>query len=138
MLVDNSQAAGLNSGMMMPQYTAASLVLENQTLAHPDSVHSLPTSGGQEDHNANAMTAARHARQILENTRHVLAIELYTAARALDLRLRQIPGAKPGRGTQKAFEILRSVVPYQAGDALWGPEIDKVSDLIRKESFRIS
>jgi len=138
MLVDNSQAAGLNSGMMMPQYTAASLVLENQTLAHPDSVHSLPTSGGQEDHNANAMTAARHARQILENTRHVLAIELYTAARALDLRLRQIPGAKPGRGTQKAFEILRSVVPYQAGDALWGPEIDKVSDLIQKESFRIS
>ncbi len=138
MLVDNSQAAGLNSGMMMPQYTAASLVLENQTLAHPDSVHSLPTSGGQEDHNANAMTAARHARKILENTRHVLAIELYTAARALDLRLRQIPGAKPGRGTQKAFEILRSVVPYQAGDALWGPEIDKVSDLIRKESFRIS
>jgi len=138
MLVDNSQAAGLNSGMMMPQYTAASLVLENQTLAHPDSVHSLPTSGGQEDHNANAMTAARHARQILDNTRHVLAIELYTAARALDLRLRQMPGAKTGQGTQKAFEILRSSVPYQAGDALWGPEIENVSDMIRREVFRIS
>ncbi len=60
MLVDRLSAAGLNSGLMMPQYTAASLVLENQTLATPDSVHSLPTSAEQEDHNANAMTAARH------------------------------------------------------------------------------
>ena len=89
MLVDQPEAAGLNSGLMMPQYTAASLVLENQTLATPDSVHSLPTSGDQEDHNANAMTAARHARQIVDNVAQVIAIELYTAARALDLRLRQ-------------------------------------------------
>jgi len=138
MLVDNAQAAGLNSGLMMPQYTAASLVLENQTLAHPDSVHSLPTSGGQEDHNANAMTAARHARQILENTRHVLAIELYSAARALDLRLKQNPSARLGAGTRRAFDILRTSVPYQPGDALWGPEIDTVCELIRQEAFRIS
>lgn len=138
MLVDEAQAAGLNSGLMMPQYTAASLVLENQTLAHPDSVHSLPTSGGQEDHNANAMTAARHARQILENTRHVLAIELYTAARALDLRLKVNPAIRLGEGTRKAYNIIRAAVPYQPGDALWGPEINKVSDLIRQETFRIS
>lgn len=138
MLVDEAQAAGLNSGLMMPQYTAASLVLENQTLAHPDSVHSLPTSGGQEDHNANAMTAARHARQILENTRHVLAIELYTAARALDLRLKENPAIRFGEGTRKAYNIIRAAVPYQPGDALWGPEINKVSDLIRQETFRIS
>lgn len=135
MLVDSPQAAGLNSGLMMPQYTAASLVLENQTLAHPDSVHSLPTSGEQEDHNANAMTAARHALQIVRNTRHVLAIELYTAARALDLRLRQQPGAQMGAGTRRAFDTLRAAVPYQAGDALWGPEIEKVSELIRSEAF---
>jgi len=74
MLVDHPQAAGINSGMMMPQYTAASLVLENQTLANPDSVHSLPTSAEQEDHNANSMTAARHTRQIIENTAHILAL----------------------------------------------------------------
>lgn len=135
MLVDHFQAAGLNSGLMMPQYTAASLVLENQTLAHPDSVHSLPTSGEQEDHNANAMTAARHARQILSNTRHVLAIELYTAARAIDLRLKQQPEAQLGVGTHKAYDILRSAVPYQAGDALWGPEIETVATLIKKEAF---
>lgn len=135
MLVDNTQEAGLNSGMMMPHYTAASLVLENQTLAHPDSVHSLPTSAGQEDHNANAMTAARHARQILENTRHVLAIELYTAARALDLRLKQQPDLSLGEGTRKAFATIRTAVPYQAGDTLWGLEIDKVRDLIQQEAF---
>ena len=114
MLVDHPQAAGLNSGLMMPQYTAASLVLENQTLAHPDSVHSLPTSGEQEDHNANAMTAARHARQILDNTRHVLAIELYTAARALDLRLKQQPDAQFGAGTRRAYDTLRAAVPVPA------------------------
>ena len=136
MLVDSPEAAGLNSGLMMPQYTAASLVLENQTLAHPDSVHSLPTSAGQEDHNANAMTAARHARQILENTRHVLAIELYTAARALDLRLKQKPKASIGAGTREAYLKIRSVVPYQPGDALWGPEIEMVHRLIKSGAFR--
>jgi histidine ammonia-lyase len=135
MLVDHPQAAGLNSGLMMPQYTAASLVLENQTLAHPDSVHSLPTSGEQEDHNANAMTAARHARQILDNTRHVLAIELYTAARALDLRLKQQPDARFGVGTRRAYDSLRAAVPYQAGDALWGPEIERVVELIKSDAF---
>ncbi len=135
MLVDFPDAAGLNSGLMMPQYTAASLVLENQTLAHPDSVHSLPTSGEQEDHNANATTAARHARQIVLNTAHVIAIELYTAARALDLRLRQYPDARLGKGTQEAYRLLREYVPYQAGDAWWGPEIEKVRILVQEGLF---
>jgi histidine ammonia-lyase len=130
MLVDNHQAAGLNSGMMMPQYTAASLVLENRSLASPDSIYSLPTSASQEDHNANAMTAARHALQVVKNTRHVLAIELYTATRALDLRLRSHPELQPGKGTAAAQEIIREIVPYQAGDTLWGPEIDQVRKLI--------
>ena len=130
MLVDNYQDAGLNSGLMMPQYTAASLVLENQTLATPDSVHSLPTSAEQEDHNANSMTAARHTRQVIENTAHVMAIEIYTAARALDLRLRQMPEAQMGVGTQEAYQRVRQAVPYQAGDAWWGPEIERVHQLV--------
>ncbi len=130
MLVDRPEDAGLNSGLMMPQYTAASLVLENQTLASPDSVHSLPTSAEQEDHNANSMTAARHTRQILENTIHVVTIELYTAARALDLRKREIPESKLGVGTDEMYHRIRAVVPYQPGDALWGPEIQKVKELI--------
>jgi len=135
MLVDNFEAAGLNSGLMMPQYTAASLVLENSALAYPDSVHSLPTSGDQEDHNANAMTAARHAWEILNNAYHVIAIELYTAARAIDLRKKHMPYEKLGKGTQQAYEIIRKEVPYQAGDALWGPEIEKVKQMIYQKSF---
>jgi len=135
-LVDRPESAGLNSGLMMPQYTAASLVLENQTLAHPDSVHSLPTSGEQEDHNANSMTATRHTKMILDNTRHVLAVELYTAARAIDLRLRQNETFSLGKGTSKAYKIIREHVPYQAGDAWWGPEIDTVRELIMDNSFK--
>jgi histidine ammonia-lyase len=130
MLVDHPEAAGLNSGLMMPQYTAASLVLESQAMASPDSVYSLPTSAEQEDHNANAMTAARHGREIITNTAHVLAIEAYTAARALDLRLRALPDAQMGVGVAAAYEKIRQHVPYQAGDAWWGPEIEQVHHLV--------
>jgi len=135
MLVDHPEAAGLNSGLMMPQYTAASLVLENQTLAHPDSVFSIPTSAEQEDHNANAMSACKHTLQILKNVQHVLAIELYTAARAIDLRLRVFPDGSLGKGTNFIYELIRKEVPYQAGDALWGPEIDKVKQLMLNKKF---
>jgi histidine ammonia-lyase len=135
MLVDRPEAAGLNSGLMMPQYTAASLVLENQTLAGPDSVRSLPTSAEQEDHNANSMTAARHAREILTNTAHVLAIELYSAARAIDLRLRGHPDARLGAGTAAVYRRLRQEVAYQPGDAWWGPEIQRVHELINSRAF---
>ncbi len=135
MLVDTPEAAGLNSGLMMPQYTAASLVLENQTLASADSTRSLPTSGEQEDHNANAMTAARHASQVVANTAHVLAVEAYTAARALDLRLRLMPQAKMGCGTAEAHRRLRTAVPYQAGDAWWGPEIHRAREVLARRAF---
>ena len=130
MLVDSHEAAGLNSGMMMPQYTAASLVLENQTLSSPDSIYSLPTSAEQEDHNANSMTAARHARRISKNTIHVLAIEIYCSTRAIDLRLRQLPNLKMGLGVSKVHKVIRETVPYIPGDAWWGPEIKKVNDLV--------
>lgn len=130
MLVDTPEDAGLNSGMMMPQYTAASLVLENRSLASPDSTNSLPTSAEQEDHNANSMTAARHTQQIVKNTTHVVAIELYTAARALDIRLRERPHASLGKGTQAAYECIRSKIPYQPGDAWWGPEIETLREMI--------
>lgn len=129
MLVDNLESAGLNSGLMMPQYAAASLVLENQTLAHPDSIHSLPASANQEDHNANAMTAARHARQVVENVTRILAIEAYTAVRAVDLRMRQDPGKHLGTGTQLIHASIRNIIPYHAGDIWWGPELDAMTEL---------
>jgi len=134
MLVDSDHSAGLNSGLMMPQYTAVSLVLENETLASPDSVHSLPTSGSQEDHNANAMTAARHARQIIDNCRHILSIELYTACRAIDLRLRSHDG-RMAPATEKVYQQIRSVAPYHADDTLWGQEIDQVKDLVSRQQL---
>ena len=134
MLVNSKEEAGLNSGVMMPQYTAASLVLENQTLATPDSVHSLPTSASQEDQNANAMTASRHCHQIINNVMHILAVELFTAARALDLRMKVCDG-KPGKGTAMLFKKIRSAVPYQPGDALWGREIEIINSLVKEHSL---
>lgn len=131
MLVDSVEAAGLNSGLMMPQYTAASLVLENQTLATPDSVHSLPTSAEQEDHNANAMTAARHCWMILQNVQHILSIELFVAARAADLRLRATKGGKLGSGTKMLHDRIRKEIPYEADDRLWGPQIEVVKLLVK-------
>ncbi|MBN2045153.1 MAG: histidine ammonia-lyase [Anaerolineales bacterium] len=131
MLVDHPEAAGLNSGMMMPQYTAASLTLENQHLSTPDSINSLPTSGGKEDHNANSLTAARHALMIAENAAHILAVELYSAVRALDIRMRDEPAYKMGIGVAEAYQRIRDQVPYQPGDAWWYPEIEVVKEMVK-------
>ncbi len=130
MLVDQNKNAGLNSGLMIPQYTAASLVLENQTLATPDSIRSLPTSASQEDHNANSMTASRHAYEIADNVRQILAIELFTAAHAIDLRMKQTK-VQLGKGTAEVYSKIRHLIPYSAKDALWGPEIQKVNQMIK-------
>ncbi len=136
MLVDEEKNAGLNSGLMMPHYTAASLVLENQTLATPDAIRSLPTSAGQEDHNANAMTAARHAYEIVENLRQIISIELFTALRALELRLKRTPGIL-GKETGKIYTLLKQVVQYTPDDTLWYKEIEKINQLIEKRDFLI-
>ncbi len=138
MLVDSPKAAGLNSGMMMPQYTAVSLVLENQHLSTPDSINSLPTSGGKEDHNANSLTAARHAAMIADNTAHVLAVEIYSASRALDIRLKENPAFRMGIGVHRAYQTLRKQIPYQPGDALWGPEIETVREMVQKGNFTLA
>ncbi|HEY59455.1 MAG TPA: aromatic amino acid lyase [Anaerolineae bacterium] len=124
MLVDDSQKIGLKSGLMIPHYTASSLVLENKILASPDSIHSLPTSANQEDHNANAWTAVKHTHQIIENSFRVLAIELYTAVYAINIRLKKNADKKLGFGTQVAFDKIRSLVPYKPGDILWEKEIE--------------
>ncbi len=132
MLVPDAEHAGLESGLMMLQYTAASLVLENKSLASPDSIHSLPTSAGQEDHNANATTAARHLRLLLQNLHQILSIELLCAARALQLRLRQVPEAQLGKGTTPAFDLICSVAPMQDHDHVLTSELAAVDALIRR------
>lgn len=136
MLVGDGGKIGLNSGVMLLQYTAAALVLENQTLSSPDSVRSLPTSANQEDHNANAFNAALHLLQIFENTTRVIAIEYYCACRAIDLRLKLSPEKHLGERTNHAYDLLRSEIPYQSGDANWGSELDNLYRLLTDQDFR--
>jgi histidine ammonia-lyase len=135
MLVDSQMDAGLNSGLMMLQYTAASLVLENQAIATPDAIFSLPTSANQEDHNANSMNAARHARSLLANLKHILATELFTAARALTQRLRESADTRLGSGTGYNYTLIRNVVPYEAGDTYWEPALDIIKMMIDHKEF---
>ncbi|MCC7294165.1 MAG: histidine ammonia-lyase [Phycisphaerales bacterium] len=101
-------AGGLNSGLMIAQYTAASLVSENKVLAHPASVDSIPTSANAEDHVAMAPIAARHARQVIENACNVLAIEVLCAAQALTIRLAQ-GAARPPRLSDAAQAVLNLI-----------------------------
>ena len=135
MLVNDLDSAGLNSGMMMPQYTAASLVLENQHLAAPSSIHSLPSSGGKEDHNANSMTAARNTYKVLKNLAHILAVEIFSAAQAIDIRKNSNPDVVLGLGVNLGYIKVRKLVPYHSKDIWWGPEIDKVKYEIWKNGF---
>jgi histidine ammonia-lyase len=100
---------GLNNGLMITQYVAASLVSENKTLAHPASVDSLPSSANREDHVSMCMIAARHAAQVVTNTQTIIAAELLCAYQALELRLQQMPDARPGIGAAAVLEYLRTV-----------------------------
>jgi histidine ammonia-lyase len=131
MLISDPEHAGLHSGLMMLQYTAASLSLENQTLATPDSINNLPTSGGQEDFNANSTTACRRLHQILQNLSHILAIELICVAQALDIRKSQYPNVELGRGTSAVYERIRQDVPQNTKDHLMTSEIECVQMMIQ-------
>lgn len=135
MLVAQAEHAGLQSGLMMLQYTAASLVLENESLSSADSVRSLPTSAGQEDLNANSTTAARRLRKLLKNLEVVLAIEMIAASQALDLRLRESGSLRMGAGTAEAYEAFRGVVPFQSSDRPLTPRIEETVAFLRSSRF---
>ncbi len=121
--------SGLEGGLMMVQYTAAALVSDNKTLAHPDSVDSIPSCANQEDHVSMGANAARHTLEILDNVRHVLAIELLTAAQAIDLR--PDGPSRLGRGTGRAYAEIRKRVPFQAHDREATTDIEALVELIR-------
>lgn len=128
---------GLNSGMMICQYSAAALVSENKVLAHPSSVDSLTTGANQEDHVSMAMNAALHTLQVLKNTRLVLAIELTIAAQALDCR-KQIQPDEPGAGVRAAWKAVREQVAPLGEDRSLSDEIqrldlDAVLNAVREE-----
>lgn len=122
--------AGLDSGLMMGQYTQAALVSDNKTLAHPDSVDSMPSSANQEDHVSMGANAARHCREILDNVRRVLAIELMTAAQGVDLR--PDGPARLGRGTRIVHAAVRQVVDPYEYDRPLTPDIDALTELMRR------
>ncbi|MCP4114105.1 MAG: histidine ammonia-lyase [Desulfobacteraceae bacterium] len=122
---------GLNSGFMIAQYTAASLVSENKVLSHPASVDSIPTSANKEDHVSMGTIAARKARQIVENTENVIAIELLSAAQGLDL----FTNVKPGKGTRAAYDLIRRHVEHLKEDRVLATDIGVVRKLIRDGSI---
>ena len=129
---------GLNSGFMLLQYTAAALCSENKTLAHPDSVDSIPSSGNVEDHVSMGANAALHCQQIIENVRTIIAIELMSAAQAVEFRLRENPSLSLGQGTRKAYQKIREVVPFFEQDAYFKPSMDAVGEMIKQGKFTIA
>ena len=126
-----TEQGGLNSGLMIAQYTAASLVSENKVLAHPASVDSIPTSANQEDHNSMGSIGARKAWQIMRNVENVLAIEFMTAAQALDFHR----PSRSGTGTQVAHDIVRKEVAHLDEDRLLYEDVKRIARLVQKNTI---
>jgi histidine ammonia-lyase len=126
-----TQHAGTSSGFMMLQVTAAALLSEARILAHPASIDNVPTDGGKEDHVSMGMTAATKLRSIVEIAELSTAIELITAAEALENRT---PLA-PGRGVKQAYETIREYVPRLTIDRSMSAEIEKISEVISSGRF---
>ena len=127
-------ASGLDSGMMIYQYTAAALASENKVLVHPASADSVPTSANQEDHVSMGPIAARHGRTVLEHVERILAIELVVAAQALDFRL-ALPataGARPGAGVAEAHARIRAAIAHLDGDREPGPDLATATELVHR------
>lgn len=118
---------GLHSGLMLTQYTAAALVAENKVLASPACVDSIPTSANQEDHVSMGPIAGRKARRIIRNVQQILAIQLLCAAQAVDLA----PRHKMGRGTARAYEVIREEIPYLDRDRVLHPDLEKALALVQ-------
>jgi histidine ammonia-lyase len=119
--------SGLDSGYMLLQYTAAALVTDNQLLSVPASVHSLPTSADQEDHNSMGWHSALRARQVVVNVETILALEALGAAQGVDL----LAPLRPGRLTAEAHAAVRGRIPTLDHDRVLEPEIRAAVDLVR-------
>lgn len=123
------QETGLNSGFMLPQYTAASLVSENKVLCGSAAVDSIPTSLGQEDHVSMGATAATKAWRVMDNVETVLAIETMCAAQALDYRA----PIEPGCGVKLAHDAIRRRIAHAEADRLFGEDIGAALQMLRAQ-----
>jgi len=122
---------GINSGFMIVQYSAASLVSENKVLAHPASVDSIPSSANQEDHVSMGTIAARKALDIINNTKDVLGMELFTALQAIDFRN---PNALSPK-TKAIYDFIRSDVSFIDEDVIMYEKIHKIKEMINSKNF---
>jgi histidine ammonia-lyase len=120
--------AGLHSGFMMAQVTAAALVSENKVLAHPASVDSITTSGNKEDYVSMGMTAGLKLRRVVENARQVLAIEAIAAAQAVDF----LAPLKPSKRGRAAHDAVRTVCPPVERDRALSADFGRVAELIAR------
>lgn len=120
-----TEKSGLNSGMMIAQYTAAALVSENKVLAHPASVDSIPTSAGQEDHVSMGPIAARHCSDILKNVQNVIAIEILCAAQGIDFQ-----EYSPGIGVKLAHKFIRENIKHLDDDRILYKDIEILNKLV--------
>jgi histidine ammonia-lyase len=122
---------GLNSGFMIPQYVAASLVSENKSLCHPASVDSIPTSAGQEDHVSMGNAAGLKAWQVLANAESALAIELLAGAQGVEF----LAPLEPGRGVRATHDFVRTLSPRLRDDRPLSRDIQALADAIRDGSL---
>ncbi|GAB5519071.1 MAG: histidine ammonia-lyase [Rhodothermales bacterium] len=122
---------GLNSGFMIPQYTAASLVSENKVLCHPACVDSIPTSLGQEDHVSMGSIGALKLWQVYHNVENVLAIELLCAAQALDYRL----PLQPGEGVACAHRVIRERIAHREADSSFQDDLKQARHLLQPDGL---
>lgn len=122
-----TQYGGLQSGFMIAQYAAASVVSENKSLAHPASVDSIPSSANQEDHVSMGTIGARKAKQIVDNAYSVVAIEVICAAQAIDYRSPELLG----RGTKWIYDKCREQVPFLDKDRALSNDIKKIVELLQ-------
>ncbi len=123
--------SGLNSGHMIVQVAAASLVSENKILSHPASVDSIPTSADKEDHVSMGTIAARKFGKIVDNAENVLAMELLSATQALDL----LKPLQPAGTVKSAYDLIRTKVPYAEKDRIFAHDIKAIRNLIADNSL---
>ena len=130
---------GLNSGLMLAQYTAAARVAENRVLAHPATVDNITTAGNQEDHVSLAVTAGLKALKILENTEEVVGLELLAAAQGIDVSEPFLKNYRLGKMTGRLHSVMRKKIPTVKEDRYLRSDIEKVFELVRSEEiFRLT
>ncbi|MBR4421330.1 MAG: aromatic amino acid lyase, partial [Erysipelotrichaceae bacterium] len=128
--------AGINSGFMIVQYSAASMVSENKVLAHPASVDSIPSSANQEDFVSMGTTAARKCSTILQNSYSVIAFELLTACQAVDIRKHVCGKEGLSEVLEDVYELVRKEIPYMEEDREIRIDIEKIEEILRNEAIR--